>query len=74
MHPINGKALKEAVGGLDSDDKKADVFLAAFLNTRTSKGRFAQELAALLETSGLQAEAAPSYILAALTILGRNQT
>lgn len=70
MHPVNGKALKEAVGGLDSDDKKADVFLAAFLQKRTSKGRFAQELAALLETSSLQAEAVPNYILAALTFLG----
>jgi putative ATP-dependent endonuclease of OLD family len=70
MHPVNGRALKEAVGGLDSDDKKADVFLAAFLKTRTSKGRFAQELAALLETSRLQAEAAPRYILAALRFVG----
>jgi len=70
MHPINGKALKEAVGGLDSEDKKADVFLAAFLQNRTSKGRFAQELAALLETSSLQAEAVPNYILEALTFLG----
>jgi len=70
MHPVNGKALKEAVGGLDSDDKKADVFVAAFVQKRTSKGRFAQELAALLETSSLQAEAVPNYILAALTFLG----
>jgi putative ATP-dependent endonuclease of OLD family len=70
MHPVNGKALKEAVGGLDSDDKKADVFLAAFLQKRTSKGRFAQELAALLEASDLQAEAVPYYILEVLRFLG----
>ena len=70
MHPVNGKALKEAVGGLDSDDKKADVFVAAFLQKRTSKGRFAQELAALLEASDLQAEAVPYYILEVLRFLG----
>lgn len=70
MYPVIGKSLKVAVDKLDSGDKKADAFLTAFIQSRTSKGRFAQELAALLETSSLQAEAVPNYILAALTFLG----
>ena len=74
IHPINGKGLKEAVDGLDSNDKKADAFLAAFIQNRTSKGRFAQELAALLEASDLQAEAVPHYILEVLRFLGLIKT
>ena len=69
LHPINGQSLKETVNGLDSDDKKADAFLAMFIHTDTSKGFFAQELAALLETSGLQVKAVPHYILEALRFL-----
>ena len=69
LHPINGQSLKETVNGLDSDDKKADAFLAMFIHTGTSKGFFAQELAALLETSGLQVKAVPHYILEALRFL-----
>ena len=70
IHPVNGKRLREAVSELDLDDKKANAFLAAFLKNRTSKGRFAQELAALLESSSLQADAVPKYILAAFRFLG----
>ncbi len=70
MYPVIGKSLKVAVDKLDSDDKKADAFFAAFIKTETSKGRFAQELAALLESSSLQAEVVPKYLLAALTFLG----
>lgn len=70
MYPVIGKSLKIAVDKLDSDDKKADAFFAAFIKTKTSKGRFAQELASLLESSSLQAEVVPNYLLAALTFLG----
>jgi superfamily I DNA/RNA helicase len=46
IHPINGANLKTTVAALDTDDKKADAFLAEFLRSKTSKGQFAQELAA----------------------------
>ena len=70
LHPVKGKSLKATIGALDSQDKKADAFRDAFIETRTSKGSFAQELAALLEASGLQREAVPNYILAAFIFLG----
>ena len=38
MHPVNGKTLKEAVGGLDSDDKKRLVPPRSF--RRGLEGRF----------------------------------
>ncbi len=56
LHPIAGKALRVRIGQLDSSDRKADAFLDAFIQAQTSKGSFAQELAALLETSGLKAQ------------------
>lgn len=70
LHPIKGKDLKNTIGALDSADKKADRFLRDFLQNKTSKGRFAQELAALLDTSNLKAEAVPQYIQEALRFLG----
>jgi putative ATP-dependent endonuclease of OLD family len=70
LYPIKGDVLKKAMATLDSDAKKADTFLAEFLQSRTSKGRFAQELAALLEDSNLLAEAVPPYIRKALRFLG----
>lgn len=70
LHPVKGKALMEAIGLLDSDDKKADAFLEAFLQSNTSKGHFAQELAGLLAASTLQREAVPAYILRAFRFLG----
>lgn len=70
LHPTSGKSLKETIKGLDSTDKKADAFLEQFLRSKTSKGHFAQELAALLDTSTLAAEVVPGYIQAALTFLG----
>jgi putative ATP-dependent endonuclease of OLD family len=70
LHPVKGQSLKEAVDKLRSDDEKAGGFWTSFIETRTSKGRFAQELAALLEASNLQAEVVPNYILAALRFLG----
>ena len=52
LHPINGKKLKEDMQGLPTADDKADAFLSEFLRNKTSKGRFAQELAELLDDSG----------------------
>jgi len=70
LHPIVGKELKASIGQLDSNDKKADAFLDAFTNARTSKCSFAQELAILLEPSNLKSEAVPNYIQNVLKFLG----
>jgi putative ATP-dependent endonuclease of OLD family len=70
LHPISAKELSETISGLGSDDEKANAFLAAFLRTKTSKGRFAQELASLLECATLKEEAVPAYIRDALEFLG----
>jgi putative ATP-dependent endonuclease of OLD family len=70
LHPILGSNLKVTVGALNTNDAKADAFLAAFLESKTSKGHFAQELAALLDASNLQANAVPPYIQEALKFLG----
>ena len=69
LYPINGKNLKETIDGLTADDEKADVFLSEFLRNKTSKGRFAQELAELLEVSDIQADAVPHYIQKVLKFL-----
>jgi putative ATP-dependent endonuclease of the OLD family len=70
LHPINGKKLKEDIHGLPTADDKADAFLSEFLRNNTSKGRFAQELAELLDVSGIQAAAVPRYLQEALKFLG----
>ena len=49
LKPKLGSTLKMAVNSLGSDDEKADVFLDKFLQSKTSKGEFSQELAELLE-------------------------
>ena len=70
LHPILGANLKVTVGALNTNDAKADAFLAEFLHSKISKGYFAQELAALLDASNLQADAVPPYIQEALKFLG----
>jgi len=70
IHPIKGKELNSIISELDSTDEKADAFLEMFLNTKTSKGRFAQELATLLELSNLESDVVPSYIIEILKFLG----
>lgn len=69
LHPTNGKILKETISGLTADDEKADAFLTEFLRNKTSKGRFAQELAGLLEDSDIQADEVPYYIQEVLKFL-----
>lgn len=51
LRPTLGATLKKKIDGLDTTDKKADAFLAEFLDSKTSKGEFAQELADILELS-----------------------
>lgn len=70
LHPILGANLKTAVGALNTNDAKADAFLAKFLESKTSKGQFAQELASLLAAANLQRDAVPTYIQEALKFLG----
>lgn len=70
LHPTNGKNLKETIDGLTAADEKANAFLTEFLRNKTSKGRFAQELAELLESSELQADVVPRYIQKVLKFLG----
>ncbi|MEK6405753.1 MAG: AAA family ATPase [Acidobacteriota bacterium] len=69
LHPNSGPKLRAAIGILDTDDQKADAFLTTFLDSKTSKGYFAQELAALLDASNLQPDDVPHYIRAALRFL-----
>lgn len=69
LHPVIGKKLKETVSKIVPANEKADAFLAEFLDKKISKGRFAQELALLMEDSDLQANVVPSYILDALSFL-----
>lgn len=70
LHPDLGKKLKTTIEGLSGADKRADAFFAEFMRAETSKGRFAQELAELLEDSDLSADAVPHYIQELLKFLG----
>lgn len=71
LHPRNGVSLKTTIAALHTDEEKADAFLSEFLRSKTSKGKYAQELAILLdEATGLAATAVPEYIRNALLYLG----
>lgn len=66
LHPIVGKQLRAIIDKLPTADEKADAFLTQFLASNTSKGQFAQELAALLDIADLKPESVPKYIQMAL--------
>lgn len=70
LRPNLGANLKTAVAALNTNDAKANEFLAKFLESKTSKGQFAQELAALLDASNLHRDSVPAYIQEALKFLG----
>ena len=70
LHPRKVVELKAAIDGKADQIGKADEFLRIFLDSKTSKGRFAQELAERLETTVLDANAVPDYIVRALRFLG----
>lgn len=53
LRPQLGKALKAQVATLSGEEAKADAFLKEFVDSKTSKGEFAQELASLIELVGL---------------------
>jgi len=70
LHPRKGVELDTTIETVDSADDKATAFLKVFLDTKVSKGRFAQELAEILEDCDLEADDVPQYIRSALTHLG----
>jgi len=74
IHPTVTKELRKTAANLDTDDEKADAFYAEFKSSNVSKGRFAQELALILDNSGLGLGAVPEYIRGALCFLGVIET
>lgn len=70
LRPRKGAALETALAELESADDKANEFLRVFLETKVSKGRFAQELAGILEEYEIGADAVPEYIRNVLKHLG----
>lgn len=70
LRPKLGPKLKEKVDALSSVDEKADAFLNEFLRSETSKGRFAQELADVIESAEISDQAVPEYIRRAFEHLG----
>jgi putative ATP-dependent endonuclease of OLD family len=79
LHPINCETLRTAIAELRNNEDKADTFLREFLESSTSKGRFAQELAGLLEEAmkDLTIDAVPQYIrdvLLHLGVIGEKET
>jgi len=70
LHPRKGATLETALDALESADDKANEFLRVFLGTKVSKGRFAQELAGILEEYEIKADAVPKYIRDVLKHLG----
>jgi putative ATP-dependent endonuclease of the OLD family len=69
LHPINGKDLQLNIDRMTFSDEKADAFLDEFRKSKTSKGRYAQELAALLDGATLMEDAVPLYIKKAFKFL-----
>jgi putative ATP-dependent endonuclease of OLD family len=70
IHPIKGNELESNITSFSSGGEKADYFCEVFLETRTSKGRFAQELALLLDDVEISSAAVPKYIMEVLGYLG----
>jgi putative ATP-dependent endonuclease of OLD family len=70
LMPIIGSQLEADLAEITNQDKKADLFYNVFLEKKLSKGRFAQELAYVLDDSGLSASAVPPCIREAMVFLG----
>jgi putative ATP-dependent endonuclease of OLD family len=70
LHPTTAKTLRNAIVALQKADEKADAFYLQFIESKTSKGSFAQELALLLESSSIAPESIPEYIRRAFQFLG----
>ena len=70
LHPNIGATLETELEALATIEEKAAKLLGAFSEKSVSKGRFAQELAEILEECNLGANAVPDYIRNALRHLG----
>ena len=70
LRPKRGEALEHELEGLDCPDDRANTFLSAFLDSRASKGQFAQELAVAIDGCDLGPGAVPTYIRDAFQQLG----
>ncbi len=70
LHPKKGATLELDLGALESADDRANAFLRAFLASKASKGRFAQELAGAMDGCELGPDAVPTYIRNAFKHLG----
>lgn len=66
IHPQIGERLDDELSQIPEIDKKADHFLSVFKDKKVSKGKFAQELALLLEVQETNIEIVPAYIINAL--------
>jgi putative ATP-dependent endonuclease of OLD family len=70
LHPTLATALEIKVTAAADNDARADLFYESiFVDHDTSKGRFAQELAQILEAETLTRADVPGYILEALVYL-----
>ena len=71
LHPQIGAEVRNGLGAIAGNDAKAGFFYEEVFKKRdTSKGRFAQELAELIETKPISANDVPVYIREALQFLG----
>jgi putative ATP-dependent endonuclease of OLD family len=70
LHPVIGAAVETGLTAIVGDDPRADYFYKeVFLDRPTSKGRFAQELAQIVDDGALSRVSIPEYILRALLYL-----
>lgn len=70
LHPEIGADLERDLAKLSTGDEKADEFRRVFVEKKVKKGRFAQELASILDEQELAPNDVPQYIRNALQYLG----
>ncbi|MBT7065146.1 MAG: hypothetical protein HN919_02500 [Verrucomicrobia bacterium] len=70
LKPVVGKQLEGDLEAIADPDERAAHFYKVFCDKRVSKGRFAQELAQVLDEAGLPADVVPQYIRDAMQFLG----
>jgi hypothetical protein len=70
LKPKIGQQLSDELDAIEGQDRKADYFYAVFIDKRVPKGRFAQELAHIVDEKSIEADAVPQYIADAMTFLG----
>lgn len=70
LRPVVGERLEAELATLATVEERAKKFFDVFIEKSVSKGRFAQELAAILAECNLGANVVPDYICNALRHLG----